>query len=76
MTKTEVSICCEMKKISAPVTITLTKPSASGSTAAASEPKTTSRIRATIGKPPASASARSFLESSCIPAQTVAWPAR
>ena len=62
--------------MSAPVTMTLTKPSASGSAAAASEPKTTSRIRATIGKPPPSAWARSFLDSSCIPAQIVGWPAR
>ncbi len=62
--------------MSAPVTMTLTKPSVSGSTAAASEPKTTSRIRATIGKPPASALARSSFESSCIPAQTVGCPAR
>ena len=37
------------------MTSTLTKPSASGSAAAASEPKTTSRIIATIGKPVASA---------------------
>ena len=62
--------------MSAPVTITLTKPSASGSAAAASEPKTTSRIIATIGKPLASALARSSLESSCIPAQIVGCPAR
>ena len=62
--------------MSAPVTMTLTKPSASGSAAAASEPKTTSRIRATIGKPLASAWARSRLESSCIPAQIVGCPTR
>ena len=62
--------------MSAPVTITLMKPSASGNAAAASDPKTTSRISATIGKPPASALARSFLESSCMPAQIVGWPAR
>ena len=62
--------------MSAPVTITLTKPRVSGSAAAASEPKTTSRISATIGKPPPSALARSSLESSCIPAQIVGCPAR
>ena len=37
--------------MSAPVTMTLTNPSASGSAAAASEPKTTRRMIATIGKP-------------------------
>ena len=58
------------------MTSTLTKPSASGSAAAASEPKTISRIRATIGKPLPSAWERSFLEISCIPAQIVGWPTR
>ena len=58
----------------APVTITATKPSASGSDAAASEPKTASRISATIGKPITSAFSRSSLESSCRPAHAAGWP--
>ena len=51
VTKTDMSVAWERKKIAAPVIITLTKPSASGSAAAASEPKTASRISSTIGKP-------------------------
>ena len=62
--------------MSAPVTMTLTNPSASGSAAAASEPKTTRRMIATIGKPLISASERSSLENSWNPAQIVGWPAR
>jgi len=58
------------------VTSTLTKPSASGSAAAASEPKSISRIRAAIGKPLPSALERSSLEISCSPAQIVGWPIR
>ena len=47
--------------MTAPVTITATKPNASGSAAAASEPKAVIRIRATIGKPVASALLEVFL---------------
>ena len=76
VTKTDISIACESTKISAPVTSTETKPSASGSAAAASEPKTSSRISSTIGKPADSALARSSLESSCIAAHSAPWPTK
>ena len=58
------------------MTSTETKPSASGSAAAASEPKTNSRMISTTGKPADSALARSSLESSCIPAHSAPWPTR
>ena len=61
VTKTDISSACERKKMIAPVMSTLTAPRISGSDAAASEPKTASRIRSTIGKPLASAAARSSL---------------
>ena len=76
MTNTDMSIDCERKKIAAPVIITLAKPSSSGSAAAASEPKTPSRISSTIGKPVASAVSRSSLLRSCMPAQSAVWPTR
>ena len=76
VTKTDISIACERPKISAPVTSTETKPSASGSVAAASEPKTASRISSTIGKPADSAFARSSLERSCIAAHSAPWPTK
>ena len=76
MTKTDMSIACERKKMPAPVIITLAKPSSSGNAAAASEPKTASRISRTIGKPVASAVSRSFLLRSCMPAQSAVWPTR
>ena len=41
--------------MTAPVIVTLAMPRASGSAAAANEPKTASRIRNTIGKPVRSA---------------------
>ena len=56
------------------MTSTATKPSASGSAAAASEPKTSSRMSRTSGKPAVSALARSSLESSCIAAHSAPWP--
>ena len=56
--------------MTAPVKATLMNPSASGSVAAASEPKTPSRISSTIGKPVFSADSRSSLERSCMPAQS------
>jgi hypothetical protein len=74
--KTDICMVCERKKISAPVSITLAKPSASGSAAAANEPKTASRISSTIGKPALSAAARSSLVRSCMPAQSACWPTR
>ena len=58
----------------APVTVTATSPSASGSEAAASEPKTAIRIRATIGKPIASAFSRSSLETSERADHIAGWP--
>ena len=76
VTKTDMSIAWERKKMTAPVTTTLTKPSASGSAAAASEPNTASRISSTIGKPVASAASRSSFESSCMPAHRACWPTR
>jgi len=47
--------------MSAPVTMTETRPSTSGSAAAASDPKTTRRMSATIGKPTLSAVWRSLV---------------
>ena len=73
---TDMSVAWERKKIAAPVIATLAKPSASGSAAAASEPKTASRISSTIGKPVVSAEARSSLVRSCMPAQSACWPTR
>src|SRR5215211_8435961 len=72
VTKTDMSVAWERKKIAAPVTATLAKPSASGSAAAASEPNTAR----TIGKPVVSAAARSSLARSCMPAQRACWPTR
>ena len=74
VTKTDISIVCERAKISAPVTSTETKPSASGSAAAASEPNTSSRISRTIGKPAVSALARSSLDNSCMAPHSAPWP--
>ncbi len=62
--------------MTAPVIITLAKPSASGSVAAASDPKTASRITRTIGKPIFSALSRSSFVRSCMPAQSACWPTR
>ncbi len=76
VTNTDISIVVERKKMTAPVTITATKPSASGNAAAASEPNAAIRISATIGNPVISALSRSSLESSCSPAQAVGWPTR
>ena len=76
MTNTDISMACERKKITAPVTNTLAKPSASGSDAAASEPNTASRIRNTIGNPVVSAASRSSFDSSCMPAQSACCPTR
>src|SRR3954447_5922460 len=76
VTKTDMSVCCERKKIAAPVIATLAKPSASGSAAAASEPKTASRMIATIGKPARSACDKSSFERSCMPAHSACWPTR
>ena len=56
------------------MTSTATKPSASGSAAAASEPKTSSRMIRTSGNPAVSALARSSFESSCIAAHSAPWP--
>ena len=56
------------------MTSTATKPSASGSAAAASEPKTSRRMSRTSGNPAVSALARSSFESSCIAAQSAPWP--
>jgi hypothetical protein len=60
--------------MAAPVMATLANPSASGSAAAASEPKTASRITSTTGKPIFSALSRSSLVRSCMPAQSACWP--
>jgi hypothetical protein len=60
----------------APVTVTATAPSARGSEAAASDPKTAIRIRATIGNPSPSAVARSSLETSESAAHIAGWPTR
>ena len=76
VTKTDISITCERAKIRPPVTSTETRPSSSGSDAAASEPKTTRRIRSTTGNPADSAFARSSLERSCIAAQSAPWPTK
>ncbi len=62
--------------MSAPVTTTAATPSASGSAAAASDPKTTSRTISTIGRPMSSACSRSSFESCWIPAQSALWPTR
>ena len=76
VTKTDISIACERRKISAPVTSTEPMPSASGSIAAANEPKTASRISRTIGNPADSAFARSSFDRSCIAAHSAPWPTR
>ena len=76
VTKTDMGVSCERKKMTAPVIITLAKPSASGSAAAASEPNTASRITSTIGKPIFSALSRSSFVRSCMPAQSACWPTR
>src|SRR4051812_18948745 len=62
--------------MTAPVSATLPKPSASGRLAAASDPKTASRMMKTIGKPVRSAVSRSFLVRSCMPAHSACWPTR
>ena len=74
MTKIDISITCASRKTIAPVTVTAATPSASGSAAAASEPNTASRMSSTSGRPTNSASSRSFLDSSCMPAHRPPWP--
>ncbi len=74
--KTDISIDCETAQMSPPVTRTETNPSTSGSAAAASEPKTNSKISATIEKPTLSAVCGSLLEISCSPAHSAPWPMR
>ncbi len=76
VTNTDICIAWLRKKIAAPVIATLANPSTSGSAAAASEPKTASRISSTIGNPTCSADARSFFARSCIPAHSACWPTR
>ena len=76
VTKIDISAERERKYTTAPVSITDTTPSASGSAAAASEPKTSSSTISTIGSPMNSACSRSCLESSCMPAQSAPWPTR
>ena len=56
--------------------ITEAAPRASGSAAAASEPKTPSRTISTIGRPMISACSRSSLESCWMPAHSALWPTR
>ena len=70
VTNTDMSITCDVAQIRAPVMRTLKTPMISGSEAATSDPKTTSRISSTIGKPVVSARSRSSLERSCIPAHS------
>ena len=76
VTKTDIGVSWERKKIAEPVSATLTKPSASGRAAAASEPKTASRMTSTIGKPMRSADSRSSFVSSCMPAQRACCPTK
>ena len=74
VTNTDISSDCDRKKIAPPVRITATKPSTSGSAAAATEPKIASSTISTIGNPLVSAFWRSDLETSCIAAQSACCP--
>ena len=76
VTKIDISIACERKKTTAPVRITATKPRLSGSSAAATDPNTASRMMNTIGKPADSAFSRSDFETSCRPLHSACWPTR
>ena len=76
VTNTDIVVASARKYTAAPVTTTAATPRPTGSSAASSEPKTTSSTIRIAGKPARSAFSRSSCWSTCMPAHSADWPTR